>query len=177
MITQTSHPQIQSILQSDSDAATIFSQLLPVLGNTLQCDRIFLYLRNPKTRFGKATHCWRRNGEFPEILDPDWKPEPASLEQEDPMFAAALRAEPSIFVEDVEVASPHTLNRTFEQENFGHRALIHAHLCRNEMLWGVLQPCIFGQSRVWTEVDRQIVNQVVEAIIPIAIDAVSKAQR
>ncbi|MEG4573247.1 hypothetical protein QUA56_11210 [Microcoleus sp. N3A4] len=45
------------------------------------------------------------------------------------MFAAALRSEPSIFVEDVETVNPEFVNKDFEAKEFGHRALIHAHLC------------------------------------------------
>lgn len=85
------------------------------------------------------------------------------------MFAAALRTDPSIFVEDVETASPQILNRQFEQESFGHRALIHAHLCQDNQLWGVLQPCLFGRPRVWTEEERQSIHQIVQAITPNAI--------
>ena len=176
MLAQPLHSQIQLVLNRHPDADTMFSHLLPVLGNGLGCDRVFLYLRHPETCFGKVTHCWRRSDRFPEILDPEWKPEPESLVQEDPMFAAAVRAEPSIFVEDVETASSTTLNRDFEQENFGHRALIHAHLCQEGRLWGILQPCIFERPRVWTGNDRQLIAQVIEAITPLAIAYVNTSQ-
>jgi hypothetical protein len=74
--------------------------------------------------------------QFPnsEVLDPNWNPKPDSLAQENPLFAAALRAEPSIFVEDVETADPRVVNRSFEQENFGHWALNHAHLHQGGLL-------------------------------------------
>jgi hypothetical protein len=41
------------------------------------------------------------------------------------MFAAALRTEPLIIIEDVEIRQPDILNKQFERETFGHRALIH----------------------------------------------------
>jgi hypothetical protein len=75
------------------------------------------------------------------------------------MFAAALQGQPSIYIEDVEAASPNTLNRNFEQENFGHRALIHAHLCVDQQLWGILQPCIFGHPRHWDARDRHLMEK------------------
>ncbi|MBE9186190.1 hypothetical protein IQ270_16225 [Microcoleus sp. LEGE 07076] len=59
------------------------------------------------------------------------------------MFAAAWRTESAIFVEDVETANPEVVNKDFEAKQFGHRALIHAHLCDEGLLWGVLQPCLF----------------------------------
>ena len=42
-----------------------------------------------------------------------------AIPKEDPLFAAALRTEPSIFVEDVETASPEIVNLAFEQQTFG----------------------------------------------------------
>ncbi|MBF2028130.1 MAG: GAF domain-containing protein [Oscillatoriales cyanobacterium C42_A2020_001] len=175
MIMQTAFSQLQTLLKHEHDPETIFMELLPVLGETLQCDRCFLYLRNPQTKMGRVPYCWRRNDHIPTIFDPDWKPEPDSLADEDPMFAAALRAEPSIFVEDIETASSDVLNRKFEHENFGHRALIHAHLRRNGQLWGVLQPCVFGRSRTWTEVDRATISEVEKFLTPFAIAYVEAA--
>lgn len=160
--------QLQTILKSQAAPDEVFAALLPVLGDILQCDRCFLYLRNPQTQFGKVPFCWRRTLDIPEILDADWKLEPKSLDQ-DPLFTAALEAKPSVYVEDVETADPQVVNRGFEQENFGHRALIHAHLCQDSVLWGILQPCIFGQPRIWTASDRAIMTEVEKAITPVAI--------
>lgn len=161
-------------LESEPDA--VFSDLMPALCEVLQCDRCFLYLRSPHTRMGKVPYCWRRSPEYPEVFDADWKEEPESLPDEDPLFAAALRAEPSIFVEDVETASPDVVNKDFERQNFGHRALIHAHLCQDSQLWGVLQPCVFGQPRVWTEEDRIVIAKVTEKIAPLAVAYVEAAK-
>ncbi|MBE9166152.1 GAF domain-containing protein [Pleurocapsales cyanobacterium LEGE 06147] len=147
----------------------VFNALLPVLGEVLQCDRCFLYLRDPETRMGRVPYCWRSSNRYPEIYDPDWKKEPDTLAKEDPLFAAALRTEDSIFVEDIETADPKIVNRDFEREQFGHRALIHAHICKDNLLWGILQPCIFARPRVWTDTDRAIVNRVVKRIAPMAI--------
>jgi GAF domain-containing protein len=48
----------------NSDPDQVFAELLPLLGEALKCDRCFLYLRNPQTEMGKATHCWRRNSQI-----------------------------------------------------------------------------------------------------------------
>jgi GAF domain-containing protein len=128
--------EIEDIFQQYSQPDAVFTALMPVLGQILQCDRCFLYLRNPETRFGKVPYCWRRSEDIPEVLDSDWKEEPASLADEDPQFAAALRTEPSIFVEDVETADPKVVNKEFERKEFGHRALIHSHLAQDGKLWG-----------------------------------------
>jgi len=166
---QTFPSRLQAIVESNDEPDAIFAALLPALVEVLNCDRCFLYLRNPETRMGKATHCWRRSDQYPNILDPDWKEEPASLPDDDPLFAAALRAEPSVYVEDVETAGPTVVNRAFEQENFGHRALIHAHLRQDGQLWGILQPCVFNQPRIWTDDDRSLMTQLEQKITPLAI--------
>ena len=85
------------------------------------------------------------------------------------MFAAAVRTDPSVYVEDVETASPDVVNVNFERENFGHRALIHSHLCQDGQMWGVLQPCVFGQPRVWTEADRAIIAPLEEKLPAIVV--------
>lgn len=160
---------IQNILEKHHEPHNVFTALLPVIGEVLQCDRCFLYLRNPQTKVGKVAFCWRRNQEIPEILDSDWKPEPPSLTQEDPLFAAAVRTDPSVYVEDVETASPEVVNREFEHKNLGHRALIHSHLVWNGQLWGILQPSVFGTKRVWSEFDHAVVSELESRLAPLAV--------
>lgn len=166
---------LEKILTDDSKPDAVFSALLPALVDVLQCDRCFLYLRNPQTHIGKIAYCWRRSPEYPDVTDSDWKEEPESLAHEDPLWAAAMRTEPSIFVEDVETASPVVVNKAFEHKHFGHRALIHAHLCSDGQLWGILQPCVFGHPRVWTEEDRSITAALTEKLAPLAVSYVKAA--
>ncbi len=177
LMTDIIMPQVlEQILSNSKTADAVFSALLPALGEVLNCDRVFLYLRNPETKTGKAAYCWCRNSNYPDVTTVEWKKEPESLGEEDPLFAAALRAEPSIFVEDVETANPEVVNKDFEAKEFGHRALIHAHLCVDGLLWGVLQPCIFDRPRVWTDFDRQVIAAVTEKISPLAVAFVKGAQ-
>jgi GAF domain-containing protein len=150
----------------------IFSELMINIGLLLECDRCFLYLRDPETSVGRVEFCWVRDSSIPNIYDPDWKQEPELLAEKDPMFAAALRTEPSIFIEDVKTESSDILSQEFEENNFGHRALIHAHLCQNNQLWGVLQPCIFNSTRKWKETEKRIINQIALNITPTAVDYV-----
>lgn len=161
---------LSKVFSENNTPEAIFSVLLPVLGDALQCDRCFLYLRHPQTNIGKVVSCWCRSSEYPEIIDPDWKKEPDALANEDPLFAAALRTEPSIFVEDVETADPSVVDRDFEHKTFGHRALIHAHLCYEGQLWGILQPCVFCKPRVWTEADRSIISTTIDKLTLIVVD-------
>lgn len=125
---------IDKIFTDYKEPVAVFTALLPEIGEVLQCDRIFLYLRNPQTKFGKVVNCWRRTLEIPDVDDYQWKKEPESLSQEDPLFAAALQTKPSVYVEDVNTASIDIVNKDFEQKTFGHRALVHAHLCKDGKL-------------------------------------------
>lgn len=175
MVEQALPTVLENILTADEEPNAVFAALLPALVEVLQCDRCFLYLRNPQTNRGKVPYCWVRSDRYPVVKDADWKIEEKSLGQEDPLFAAALRTDASIFVEDVETAEPTVVNLAFEQREFGHRALVHAHLCHQGQLWGILQPCVFDQPRVWSEFDRAVISQVVERITPLAVSYVKAA--
>lgn len=109
---------IENIFSHNTEPLAVFTALLPALGEVLQCNRIFLYLRNPHTKFGKVVACWRRTLEIPDVDDYTWKQEPQSLAQEDPLFAAALCVKPSVYIEDVETASPKVVNKDFKQKTF-----------------------------------------------------------
>ncbi|MCF4969129.1 GAF domain-containing protein [Nostoc sp. CMAA1605] len=165
---------IQNILEKYTEPEAIFPAILPVIGEVLECDRCFLYLRNPQTRFAKIAYCWRKHQNIPDITESAWKLEPSSLPQEDPLFAAALRNEASIYVEDVETASPKVVNKEFERENLGHRALIHAHLCQDGQLWGILQPSVFGHKRIWSDFDHAIMTQLENELTPLVITYMTK---
>lgn len=166
---------VQDVLDRYSDPDAVFRAILPRIGEVLQCDRCFLYLRNPQNKWAKVAYCWRRNQDIPDITDSHWRLDPESLPQEDPLFAAALRGDPSVYVEDIETASPEVVNQEFERQNFGHRALIHAHLYQNHQLWGILQPCVFGKKRVWSEFDRAFVTQLESKLTPLAVAYVKAA--
>jgi GAF domain-containing protein len=160
---------IGGVLARDLEPESLFTELVPAVGEFLGCDRCFLYLRDPAALVGRVPFCWVRSSDIPVIYDPEWKQEPTHLTRDDPMFAAAVHAKPSIFVEDVETADPRIVNSAFERTTFGHRALIHAHVCYNRQLWGVLQPCVFNQPRVWTIGEQQMINQLVSILAPTAV--------
>ncbi|MEP0904299.1 GAF domain-containing protein [Leptolyngbya subtilissima ST-M1] len=154
------------------NSTQVMDNVLARLGQQLQCDRVFLYLRSPDAQIGRVPFCWKKQPSVPTIYDPAWKSEDPALAEDDPMFAAALKAQPSIFVEDVETAGPEVLNREFERQTFGHRALIHAHLRSEQTLWGILQACVFEEPRAWSQSDRQLIGQAVTRLTPFAIDYV-----
>jgi GAF domain-containing protein len=166
-------PSLQRVFSQYNTPEPLFEALLPEIGQVLQTDRCFLVVRHPDTRMYR-NFCWRRKPEFPDLTTEEWEQE-QNWEEDDPMFAAALRTEPSIFVEDIDTASPTVLNREFERENFGHRALIHAHLSDAGQLWGILQPCLFDHPRIWSEFDRTVTPQLIPNLTPIVVRYVQSA--
>jgi GAF domain-containing protein len=173
-MTQNAFPPIlNNVFSTQTEPEAVLTAVLPAVCEVLQSDRCFLHLRNPQTRMHKNI-CWRRSPDLPDTSTVGWEKE-QEWEQEDPMFAAALRAKDSIFVEDIETADPTVLNVEFERNYLGHRALIHAHLRHDGLLWGILQPCIFGHPRVWSEFDRSVVTQLTEKLTPIVIQVVQAA--
>lgn len=158
---------LAQLLVDGNSPEAVVTGVLPALCEVLQCDRCFLHVRNPQRRIHQNL-CWRRDPSFPDTSTKGWEAE-QEWERDDPMFAAALRTDPSIFVEDIETAGSEVLNIEFERKNLGHRALVHAHICEDGVLWGILQPCVFEQPRHWNERDRWIVKEVVEQIKPFVI--------
>lgn len=151
----------------------VLEQMVAWLGQQFECDRVFLYVRSPYSQLGRVPFCWVRNPQVETIYDADWKPEPSALPAQDPMFAAALKAQPSLFIEDVETASSKVLNRSFEAQHFGHRALIHAHISIEGMLWGILQPCVFSMPRKWNQRNRQLTEKAIAWLTPLVMEYVS----
>ena len=158
----------ESILKTEEKPDKILEQITQAIAIMLQVDRCFLYVRDPQTRYGQAAFCYCRNPEVKDVSSNKWEQERSEdLEAKDPMFAAALNCKPSIYVEDVETADPQVLNRDFEAKEFGHRALIHAHLCQGDRLWGIWPPCIFDRPRHWTTGDKTIMDTIVSQTTPL----------
>lgn len=159
---------LEQILTLVGGAEGVLTALMPELVRLFECDRCFLYLRDPETGLGCVPFCWCLDETIPDVTSNQLEAEPEDLARIDPMFAAALRGDDHIFIDDVETASAAIVNRDFEQEQFGHRALVHAHLYRDG-LWGILQPSVFGRPRHWEPEERKAIAQIVTRITPLAI--------
>lgn len=159
-------PAVQTALHDAATPAAAFNAALQLVGEHLRADRCFLYVRDPAAGRGRIAFCWRRTAAIPDPRH-DWQDDTTDLPQQDPLFRAALAARPSVYVADVETAPPTVLNRTFEHETFGHRALIHAHITENSQLWGILQPCLFGSPRDWTPAEHAAVESVLPLLLPV----------
>lgn len=154
---------ITTLVTRQQPPEATLNQVVEQVGKTLKADRCFLYIRQPDQQHGRIAFCWRKNDHIPDVIQPDWQTDTTELPQEDPLFRAAITLQPSVYVDDVETASSTVLNQEFERKRFGHRALVHAHITRERQLWGILQPCLFGQPRHWTQQEKT----QIEAILPL----------
>jgi GAF domain-containing protein len=154
---------ITNLLAQHHPPDATLNQVVEQVGKALNADRCFLYVRQPARQHGRIAFCWRKNDTIPDVIQPDWQDDTTDLPQDDPLFRAAITLKPSVYVADVETAGSDVLNREFEHKTFGHRALIHAHITREGDLWGILQPCLFGQPRQWTPEEKT----EIEAILPL----------
>ena len=166
--------KIADTLTRHQSPETALNRVVEQVGRTLNADRCFLYLRQPLLKRGRVAVCWRKNDAIPDALQPDWREDTDGLPEKDPLFRAAITLKPSVYVDDVETARPDVLNREFEAENFGHRALIHAHVTGEGQLWAVLQPCLFGQPRHWTDDEKTQIEAILPLLQPVIADFVSQ---
>ena len=165
--------QLLEQLDLSQPPAAILEQTLPVLGQQLQCDRVFIYLRAPRQHVGECPSAGVAMTTFPWFTTPSGSPNPAGCPGKTPCLPPPCGGKPSLFINDVEMADPKQVNRNFERQTFGHRALIHAHLYQKNRLWGILQPCIFDHSRQWTREDRLLIKGVVNWLTPVAAEYVN----
>ena len=159
--------ELKALLESDAAPDALLGALMPVLSEALQCDRCVLFLREPRSRKSRATHAWARRPEF--VLargDSGWQVEPESLPTEDPMFGEALGNPEALYIEDVTTADPELVNAEYELEHFKHRALVHAPIYHDGLMYGILEPCVIGAPRVWSAADRETVAIVQRQIAP-----------
>jgi GAF domain-containing protein len=150
------------------DAATAFRDEMAQLVRALDVDRCFLYLRDPRARHGRIVACAVRDGAGSDLTSSTVAAEPEDIATIDPLMGWAFRAPEAIFVDDIETAGPEVLDLTHARDGFGHRALVHAPLCDGGLLYGVLEPCVFGQPRTWRPEDRDEVADAQRRLGPAA---------
>jgi GAF domain-containing protein len=162
-----SHPEIWRAFDG-GPADEVFASLMPAMVEALDCDRCFLYLRDPRTRRGGTVACASREDRWPDLRRP-FEDEPDDLPTLDPLMGLAFRTPEAVFVEDIEAEGPDVLDLAFEREGFGHKALVHAPIYDDGELVGILEPCTFGaEAHPWTPADRKLVAAVQARLGPVA---------
>jgi GAF domain-containing protein len=161
---------IKYLFSSELATEEKLDRLMHALLKEMEVDRCFLYLRNPYQEKGKIAFCACRDSSVPDAKEQQWKKDTGDLPKQDPLFAAALGLQPSIFVDDILTAPPEVLNKNFETGTFGHRSLIHAHIVYDGHLWGILQPSMFRTPRQWTPQDKAFILALVVLMTPLVVE-------
>lgn len=146
----------------------ILNEIVKIVGETLRTDRCFLWVRQPTMSLSRGAFVWRKNETIPDLTpeqmswsDDTWLP------SQDPLYAAALNCKPSVYVNDVKTESSDIINSKFEDATFGHRSLIHAHIISDNELFGILQPCMFGEPRQWLQSEKNLIESLLPKISPV----------
>ena len=151
-----------------SETSQLLDRLIVVMVELLGCDRCHLYIRDPELLIGQTLHCHRVHPEIPDAKDIKPYSEPSYLAEQDPLFAAAVECEQSIFIDELESVSSKESDLAFFRQHYqGQTALIQAHICSNNQLWGIFQAAQFNRPRPWTQFDRSLVATVIDRITPL----------
>lgn len=137
----------------------LLTALMPTLCQVWQCERCFLCLRDPATTLTRITHSFCTREDRENLIEADWLPEDEAI-LNDPLMILAFETAEAVYVEDVETADASVVNLAYEQQVFKNRALIHAPIYVKGNLYGILEPCLFDQPRVWSDYDRWITVQM-----------------
>ena len=149
------------------DLPVFFDRLMEGMVELLQCDLCYFYLRDPQRKEGQILHAHSVRSEIPNFKQAQKQTEDFYLSQTDPFFAAALNCEPAIFIEDLQTVGK-IKDKEFCQEKYPEqKALIQAHICMKNELWGILQASQFSRPRSWTEFDRSLISLVSDKIAPL----------
>ncbi|MEL6374943.1 MAG: GAF domain-containing protein [Pseudomonadota bacterium] len=147
---------LKELLARAEPTDAFFSALMRRLTLDHNCDRTFIYMRDPQSRLGAVTHAQVRDPKRPTLIYERWSVESPGYATLDPMFVTAQRTPRAVIVDDIETAAPGVLNRAHERDYFAHRALIHAPIWFEGRLFGILEPCVFDAPRRWSARDAAI---------------------
>ena len=166
---------ISKIFENPTDTDTALSQLMKLLGEGLRCERCLLFLREPHSAKTRMTHQWVLSDEHAIKRDErGWVVESPTLPDVDPMYREALTNPAALFIDDIETADPVLVNAAFEREHFGHRALIHVPIHHHGLMYGIIEPCVFSEPRLWSDADRALVAFAQEQCLPATLEYVSQ---
>ncbi|MEX0809669.1 MAG: GAF domain-containing protein [Dongiaceae bacterium] len=159
---------VLAILDSDRTPDEKLTALMPALAKALNCERCVMFLRDPKTHRGRAVHRWAALPEFTlRREDRGWELMPATLVDDDPMYAEAMRNPEALYIDDIETADPALVNTAYEKEHFGHCGLVHAPVYHQGEMYGVLEPSSMAKPRVWSNADKALIAAVQARIAPV----------
>ncbi|MEO1390687.1 MAG: GAF domain-containing protein [Cyanobacteria bacterium J06634_6] len=151
---------IASIFQETSDPDAVLTALMPAVVDALQCDRCFIFIRDPQRQRTRITHGYSRETRWSTMVQTGWSLESPNLNSKDPLTLSAYQSPEAKFIDDIETAPPGSLDIQLERSVFGHRALVHAPIYNDAEFYGILEPCVFDIPRRWAESDRELIQNL-----------------
>ncbi|MGD1856575.1 MAG: hypothetical protein ACFB2W_20235 [Leptolyngbyaceae cyanobacterium] len=161
--------ELEAIFHRSESDADVLNQLLPVLGYLIKCDYCLLYLRHPRQRYSRITHYWEKTNDHPVIVEDSWHPEDKNL-LDSPLFNAALAAEHSVFIENVDdgYKNLHNTDPLVREE----QAIAQGHIVKDDQLWGILRVGILDRPRLWMQFDHSLIIHSAQRLVPNVINYV-----
>ena len=154
---------LRELFASEDDVCDVLQSLVEVIGKGLRADRCCLFADNPVNGMSRLSHQWMAQGAPPLQRDDGWSVSERLGKDHpkyDPLWEEAFVNPEALYIDDIRTAGPEVLNRDLEERFYGHRALIHAPLYLDGAMYGILEPCVFGEPRPWSAADRALVEQV-----------------
>lgn len=168
---------LNEIFEHTDDLPVFFDRLMLGMVELLQCDRCYLYLRDPQLKMCQIAHCYCVHPEIPNLTQTNAETEPFYRRDTDPLFAAAIAGEPAIYIDNIGNLLSETAN-CYWQKNYGdHQALMQAHIILDGELWGIIQAANFNSPRPWAKFDKDIISLVVDKITPLVTVEVRRKLR
>lgn len=169
---------LDNIFANTNDLSKFFDRLMYGMVELLNCDRCYLYIRDPQSQIYKIPHCYRVHPEIPDLTQTQEDTESFYCSETDPLFAAALSCEPTIYIENVEQLIHDSKECFIWQRNYSeYKALMQAHISMSGELWGIIQAAHFNHPRPWTQFDRNLVLQIIDKITPLVTVYVKRTLR
>ena len=156
---------LDNIFNSSDDLPQLFDRLMVAMVELLECDRCYLYVRDPELLVGQILHCHCVDSSIPNLKNCNPHSESLYVAEKDPLFAAALQCERPIFIDRLDSISNSDRDIEFFRQYYREqKSLIQAHICSQDRLWGILQASQFNRSRPWTKFDRTVIYTVLDRI-------------
>lgn len=159
--------RLEAVFHHAASEDMLLTQLLAVLGDLLQCDCCFFYLRHPQRHQSKITHYWSKSSQYPTLIDERWHLKDKRLANSD-LFSAALSMEHSAFINNIDAESANL--RATDPFIRNEQALVQGHIFNKDQLWGILRACVFQRPRSWMQFDRSMIIHSVQKLVPHVIN-------
>ena len=168
---------LAAVLAAGRPPAETLGAFVRLYGQALDADRCLLFLYDHERGLSACVAAWWRLPAFAfRRAVGRFEPMDRELAAKDPLYAEAERNPEALFIDDIDTAPASLLDRDYERRHFGHQALVHAPLTRGNRLLGILEPCVFGAPRAWSEADRALTAWA-QRVLPEAAVALLPASR